>query len=103
MAKWVIKRGGKRAPFQAAKVKGAIKSACKDVHLPAKRMKTVVNVVSRAVLRFAAKRKVAVRTSDLRKISLSQLGKMEPKAAKAWRKYDVQRKARRARNRRRRR
>lgn len=103
MAKWVIKRSGKRVPFRAAKVTSAIRGACKDAHLPAKRTKTVVNRVSRVVLRFAAKRKVVVRTSDLRKVSLRELGKVEPKVAKSWRKYDAMRRARRARARRRRR
>ncbi len=102
MAKWVIKRGGKKAPFRAAKITSAIRGACKDAHLPAKRTKTVVNKVSRAVLKFAAARKVVVRTSDLRKVSLRNLDKVEPKAARAWRKYDAARRARRARSQRRR-
>ena len=97
MAKWVIKRGGKKVPFRAAKITSAIKNACKEARLPSKHSKTVVNKVSRAVLKFAAKRKVVVRASDLRKIALKQLDNIEPKAAKTWRKYDAQRKARRAR------
>ncbi|KKU93945.1 MAG: hypothetical protein UY26_C0003G0095 [Candidatus Jorgensenbacteria bacterium GW2011_GWA1_48_13] len=102
MAKWVIKKGDKKEPFRAAKITSAIRGACKDAHLPAKRTKTVVNKVSRAVLKFAAKRKVVVRTSDLQKVALRHLGGMEPKAARAWRKYDAARRARRARARRRR-
>jgi len=102
MAKWVIKRGGKKEPFRASKITSAIRGACKDAPLPAKRTKTVVNKVSRAVLKFARARKVVVRTSDLRKVSLKHLGRVEPKAAKAWRRYDAARRARRARARRRR-
>jgi len=102
MAKWVIKRGGKKEPFRASKVSSAIRNACRDAKIPAKRTKTVVNKVSRLVLKFAAKRKVAVRTSDLQKVALRHLGQVEPKAAKAWRKYDAMRRARRARGRKRR-
>lgn len=100
MAKWVIKRGGKKEPFRASKIAGAIRGACKDAHIPAKRTKTVVNMVSRAVLKFARARKMAVRTSDLRKVSLRHLGRMEPKAAAAWRRYDASRRARAKRRRR---
>ncbi len=101
MAKEVIKRGGKREKFSAAKVKSAIRGACKDIHLPAKRTKTVVNKVSAPVLKFARGRKT-VRTSVLRAKSLAALRKVEPKAAKAWLKYEKIRRARRARARRRR-
>lgn len=103
MAKWVIKRGGKKVPFRASKITGAIRNACKDAKVPAKRTKTVVNKVSRLVLKFAAKRKVVVRTSDLQKVALKHLSKFEPKAAKAWRKYDAMRRGRRAKAKRRRR
>jgi len=102
MAKWVIKRGGRKEPFRASKITSAIRGACKDAHLSGSRTKTVVNKVSRAVLKFARARKVAVRTSDLRKVSLRHLSRLEPKAAAAWRKYDARRRARRAARRRRR-
>lgn len=103
MAKWVIKRGGRKQPFRASKIRNAIRDACRDAKVPAKRTKTVVNKVSRPVLKFAAARKMTVRTSDLRKVALRHLDKVEPKAAKAWRKHDAMRRARRARARKRRR
>jgi transcriptional regulator NrdR family protein len=101
MAKEVIKRGGKRERFSAAKVKAAIRGACKDIHLPAKRTKVVVAKVSAPVLKFAKSRKT-VRTSVLRAKSLAGLRKIEPKAAKAWLRYEKMRRARRVRARRRR-
>lgn len=94
MAKWVIKRGGKKEPFSAAKFERAVKAAAKEAHLPAKRVKTVVGKVSRVVLKFAAKRKT-VATATLRKKALAALDKIEPKAAKAWRRHDTRRRARR--------
>lgn len=96
MAKFVIKRDGKKAPFRAAKIVSSIRGACKDAHVPAKRAKTVINKVSRAVLKSVAKRQT-VKTTLLKKKLLSVLTKMEPMAAKAWRKYEQRRMARRRR------
>lgn len=99
MAKEVIKRGGKKEVFRAEKIKRSIKAACKDVHLPATRVKRAVAKVSHAVLKFCAKRKT-VATATLKKKILSQLDKVEPVAAKAWIKYEARGRARRAARRR---
>lgn len=96
MAKQVIGRGGKKEPFRAEKIKRSIRSAAKDAHLPAKCVKMVVNKASRPVLAFAAKRKT-IATATLRKKVLSQLDKIDPAVAKAWRKYERRRRARRRR------
>lgn len=96
MAKEVIKKGGKREPFKAEKIKRSIKAACKGAHLSVKRAKVVAGKVSWQVLKFCSKRK-AVGTATLRKQVLSQLDKVEPAAAKAWRKYDQRRRSRRSR------
>ena len=90
MAKEVIKKGGKRESFKPQKIRAAIKAACKDAHLSATRTKRTVGKVSHAVLKFCSKRK-AVNTTTLRKKVLSQLDKVEPAAAKAWRKYGKRR------------
>lgn len=94
MVKEVIKRGGKHVPFRPAKITHAIRAAAKEAHLPAMQTKRVVGKVSRAVLKSVAKRK-AVTTSVLRKKILSQLEKVEPVVARAWRKHDARRRARR--------
>lgn len=94
MVKIVIKRGGKKVPFSKGKFQKSVRDACKDAHLPAKRIKTVVGKVSRAVLKSVAKR-TSVAAAVLRKKALSQLDKVEPAAAKAWRAYDRRRRARR--------
>ena len=96
MAKQVIKRGGKRETFRAEKLKGSIRGACRDVHVPAARAKRVVARVAGPVLRFAAKRKT-VRASELRKKVLAGLRKAEPKAVKAWMSHERRRHARRRR------
>lgn len=96
MVKQVIKRGGKREAFRPAKLAGSIRAAAKDARLPAACAKKVVSKVSRAVLKSIAKRK-SVTAAVLRKKVLSQLDRVDPAVAKAWRKYDRRRRARRKR------
>jgi transcriptional repressor NrdR len=93
MVKYVIKRKGKKEAFRPAKLKRSIAKAARDAHIPAARAKRIAGKVSRLVLKSVGKRK-AVATSVLRKKILSKLDKVEPKAAKAWRKYDKRRRAR---------
>ena len=87
MAKEVIKKGGKREPFRAEKLKKSIRAACKDAHLPPARAKKAVLKVSQPVLRFAAKRKT-VKAAVLRKKVLAGLRKVEPTAVNAWMRYE---------------
>ncbi len=96
MARQVIKKGGKREPFRAEKLKGSIRGACKDARLSAVRAKRAVAQISRQVLRFAAKRKT-VKVATLRKEVLAGLRKAEPAAAKAWLRYERRRRARKRR------
>lgn len=94
MAKQIIKRGGKREPFRAEKVKRSVRAACKDARIPAVRARKIVSKVAGPVLRFAAKRQT-VRAAVIQKKLLAGLRKAEPKAAKAWLVYDKRRRARR--------
>lgn len=96
MAKEVIKRGGKREPFKAEKIKRSIRTACKDARISAVRTKSIVSKVARPVLKFAAKRK-AIGTAVLRKKVLAGLKKAEPKAAKSWLRYEKRQRARQRR------
>ncbi len=96
MAKEVIKRGGKRVPFRAAKIEKSIRDACKDARVPRAKIKRIVSKVAGPVLKFARSRK-AVKTSVLRTKVLAGLRKAEPKAAKAWLRYEKRRRARRRR------
>lgn len=100
MAKEVIKRSGKREPFQAEKIRRSIRKACQEARVPRARIKRVVSKVAGPVLRFAAKRKT-IRTSVLRTKVLTGLRKAEPTAWKAWMRYDKRRRARRRARRRR--
>ena len=96
MAKEVIQKGGKREPFRPEKLKRSVHNACKDAHITGMHAKRIVAKVSAPVLKFARKAKV-VRTATLRKKMLAGLRKVEPKAAKAWLRYERRHRARRRR------
>ncbi len=96
MAKQVIKKGGKREPFRAEKLKKSVRMACKDAHVGAVRARKVVTKVAGPVLRFAAKRKT-VKVATLRKKVIAGLRKIEPTVAKAWLRYERRRRVHRRR------
>ena len=96
MAKWVVKRGGKKEPFRKAKLERSIRLALRDAKVPAARAKKVFRKVARAALKVAATR-TSVKASMLRTKVLGLLGKAEPSAARAWRKHESRRRARRRR------
>lgn len=96
MAKQIIKRGGKKEAFRAEKIRKSVRGACKDAHIPPVRAKKIVAKVAGPVLRFAAKRKT-VKAAVLRKKVLAGLRKAEPRAAKAWLRYERRRETRRRR------
>jgi transcriptional regulator NrdR family protein len=98
VATQVIKKGGKKEVFQPEKLKRAIRGAAKDARLPAKKIKTVVSKVCRPLLKFVSKKKT-VKAAVLRKKVLDQLDKIEPIAAKAWRRYEQRRQARKRKRR----
>jgi transcriptional regulator NrdR family protein len=87
MAKFFIKKGGKKVPFKPAKIPASVRGACKDIHLTPTEVKKVVSKVAGPVLAFARKR-VSVKASVIRTKLLAGLRKAEPKAAKAWLKYE---------------
>ncbi len=94
MARFVIKRKGKEEKFKADKIRKSIRDALKDVHITGAKAKRLVNKAARPVLKLAAKRK-SIQTATIRKYALQGLRKVEPRAAKAWMKYDARRRARR--------
>jgi transcriptional repressor NrdR len=87
MAQQVIKRDGTKEPFDEEKVKKAIQTAAGEAGLAPERAEEVVNQVSSVVLDFAAE-KEEIASSELGEKVLSELDKVEPSAAEAWRKYD---------------
>ncbi|MEK7512638.1 MAG: ATP cone domain-containing protein [Patescibacteria group bacterium] len=87
MAKFFIKRGGKKVPFKAEKIKKSVRAALKEAHVPSASAKKMLAKVTGPVLRFARKRK-SVKAAVIRMKVLAGLRKAEPKAAKVWLRYE---------------
>ncbi len=90
MAQQVVKRDGAKEPFDAEKVKKAVRTAAEKAGLPAERVDELVEQVSGVVLQYAAG-KEEVTSSELRDLALGELDKVEPSVAEGWRKYDQER------------
>ena len=86
MATQVIKKDGTKAPFDEEKIKQAVEGAAKDAGLTELQVSETVSLVSDVVLELADS-KEEIATSELRDKILSELDKVQPAAAAAWRKY----------------
>ena len=87
MAKFVIKKDGRKEPFDAEKIKKAITASVSRTDLSEKRMKKVVKKVSKAAIKLA-KKKEEIAAAEIREKILSELDALEPSVSEAWRKYD---------------
>ena len=87
MATNVIKKDESKQPFDEGKLKRSIKLAVQDAALSLERTDEVVNQVLPVAL-TAANSKEEIATSELKETILTELDKVEPSAAEAWRKYD---------------
>lgn len=90
MAKFVIKKDGKKEPFDAEKIKASITAAASRADLSEKQIKKVVKKVSKAAIKLA-KKKEEVATSEIKEKILSELDVLEPSVSEAWRKYEQER------------
>lgn len=86
MIKEVIKKGGKREPFNLNKIKKALISVVEKTDLPQEKKNEIVEKVTREVLRFL-KRKKIVFTAEIEAKILLKLEELSPEAADFWRKY----------------
>ncbi len=86
MAKFVIKKGGEKEPFDAEKINKAIAAAASRADLSEKRIKKVVKKVSKAAIKLA-KKKEEIATTEIKEKILSELDALEPSVSEAWRKY----------------
>jgi len=91
MALEVIKRDGSREPFNAKKIRKAVKAVAKRAKLPKKRRDEVVEQVAKATIQFA-EGKEQIATSEIREKILSELDRIEPAASAAWRDYEQKKK-----------
>lgn len=87
MANQVIKQDGTKEPFDAEKITKAIASAAAEGGLSEERANEVIRQVSAVALELAAT-KEEIATSELKEKILSELDRVEPAVAAAWRKYD---------------
>lgn len=91
MATQVIKKDGAKEAFDPEKIKRAIASACSEGGCSEERKNEIVEQVSASALALADT-KEEIATSELREKILSELDKVEPSAAAAWRKHDQEQK-----------
>jgi len=87
MANFVIKKDGRKEPFDAEKVRRSIVAAAQRTELSDERRNEVVQQVSSVVLQLAAG-KEEIPTAEIREKILSELSTVEPSVAEAWRKYE---------------
>lgn len=87
MAKFVIKKDGKKEPFDAEKIKASITAAVSGANLAEERVNEVVEQVSGAAIQLAEE-KEEIATSEIKAKILSELDALEPPVSEAWRKHE---------------
>ena len=87
MAKFVIKKDGKKEPFDAEKIKASITAAVSGANLAEERVNEVVEQVSGAAIQLAGE-KEEIATSEIKAKILSELDALEPSVSEAWRKHE---------------
>jgi len=87
MANFVIKRDGSKIPFDAEKIKGAIRAAAKGSEVSEERLTEVVEQATSSVVQEVAGVE-EVATTEIKNKVLSQLDSLESSISEAWRQYD---------------
>lgn len=91
MASQVIKKDGTKEPFDPEKIRNSIIAAAGLANLSEERKNEVVEQVATTIIEIAAV-KEEIATSEIREKVLSELDRVEPSVAEAWRKYDQEQK-----------
>jgi len=91
MAKEVMKKGGKREPFNPEKIKQAISCALDKSDLPQEKKKEIVEKVFAQVIEFT-KNKKEIAVVEIEAKILLELDKLAPEIAKIWREYRTEKK-----------
>ncbi len=86
MAKFVIKRDGRKEPFEADKIRRTLTAAAERTNLSMERITQVVEQVSNAAIRLAEGRD-EISTKELQEEILRQLDAIEPTISESWRKH----------------
>ena len=88
MANQVIKKDGTKEPFDAGKIRRAIEGAARDAELTEDQVSATAGQVFDAVMALAGG-KEEIATAELKEKILSELDKVQPAVAEAWRKYNA--------------
>jgi len=83
----VIKKNGTKEPFDSEKIRKSIAGAVQRTNLSEERKNEVVEQVAAAVIPMIEDRE-EVETSEIRETILSELDRVEPAVANAWREYE---------------
>jgi transcriptional regulator NrdR family protein len=83
----VIKKDGTKKPFDSEKIRKSIAGAAQQADIPEERKEEVVFQVAGTVIPML-EGKEEMDTSDIKQVILSELDRVEPAVASAWRKYE---------------
>ena len=87
MASVVIKKDGRKEPFDSEKVRKTIRVAAQAANLTEEKINELVEQVTKEVVQVAdGKEEVA--TSEIRQKILDTFDTVEPSVSNAWREYD---------------
>ena len=90
MALEVIKKDGSREPFDASKIRTAVRAAASSTELSEERVNEIVAEVSSKAISVVENNEEAVLTDKLRDIILSELDRVAPAVSAVWRKHGKQ-------------
>ena len=91
MAKEVIKRDGRKEPFDAKKIKKSIANTAKEAGLSGTKKNKIVKQVATSAIQLA-KGKAVIATSEIRDKIVSELDRLEPTVSAVWRKSEEEKK-----------
>jgi len=83
----VVKKDGTKEPFDPEKIKKSITGAAQQADIPEERKEEVVYQIAGTVIPLL-EGKEEIDTVDIKEAILSELDKVEPAVASAWRKYE---------------
>lgn len=83
----VIKKSGTKEPFNPDKIRRSIAGAAQQADIPEERKEEVVFQVAGTVIPMLEV-KDEIDTKDIKQVILSELDRIEPAVASAWRKYE---------------
>ena len=83
----VIKKGGRRQTFNAAKIRSSIQRAAKEAKFSPAKISQLVREVGEEVIKFY-KNKRLVRVNVIRRSVLGRIERRASSVANAWRRYE---------------